>query len=329
MFDKLLPTLDAFLRLTFAINLRPQSFIFLAPNPSHSPLISIVYHFQPCTDVRAHGPCSHRPTLSSHSAISFYPLAALSTFPLSAVSSHSQPTFLNRPTRPAMGWFRRVRGKAPKAPASEPAIPTHHSRNPSSADVVQITHADVDGYSDDDDDSGSRFRPAHPAAQFHGAPGRRLATLYISPSETNLYLQALAGLDTANPELPLWSEPAPELPQLEIDAQPIPLPNIPYPTTPDIIPSLHPNRQNRRHGLLILSGDDGVHLSGFPSVMVSDVDTALRTWRLGVASRSNELEDVAKRHPEMPTYWKAELKGKVWRLKGTQELEWVHDARVR
>lgn len=212
-----------------------------------------------------------------------------------------------------MGWFRRVRGKAPKAPASEPAVPTHF-RNPSSVDLVEIDQADVDGFTED---SASRIRPT----QFHATPVHRLATLHISPSEINLYLKALAGLDTANPDLPLWSEPAPALPNLEIDEAPIPAPNIPYPTTPDIIPSLHPNRQNRRHGLLNLYGDGGVQLSGFPSAVVPDVDTALRSWILGVATRSDDLDEIAKRHPEMPVYWKAELKGKVWRLKGTQELE--------
>jgi hypothetical protein len=155
-----------------------------------------------------------------------------------------------------------------------------------------------------------------------------MATLHLSPSETNLYLHALAGLDKVNPNpnLPLWTEPAPALPNLSIDAEPIHAPNIPYPSTPDIIPALHPNRQNRQHGLLVLSGDAGVQITGFPATVVADVDTALQTWKAGVATRSEDLELVAKRHPEMPVCWKAELKGKVWRLKGTQELEWVHAA---
>ncbi|BEI80275.1 hypothetical protein CcaverHIS002_0108040 [Cutaneotrichosporon cavernicola] len=206
-----------------------------------------------------------------------------------------------------MGWFRRVRGKGPKAPASEPAIPTHVRRE--SADIVEIHHADADGSSDDG---------PHPPL---GAPGTRMATLNLSPSETNLYLQALAGLDNVNPKLPLWTEPAPSLPSVSIDVEPILTPNIPYPTTPDIIPALHPNRQNRQHGLLVLSGDSGVQLTGFPAAVVPEVDAALQTWKSGVAVRSDELEDVVKRHPEMPVCWKAELKGKVWRLKGTQELE--------
>ncbi|BEJ11356.1 hypothetical protein CspHIS471_0107780 [Cutaneotrichosporon sp. HIS471] len=206
-----------------------------------------------------------------------------------------------------MGWFRRVRGKGPKAPASEPAIPTHVRRE--SADIVEIHHADADGYSDDGPNP------------LLGAPGEPMATLHLSPSETNLYLQALAGLDNVNPTLPLWTEPAPSLPSVSIDVEPIPTPNIPYPTTPDIIPALHPNRQNRQHGLLVLSGDSGVQLTGFPAAVVPEVDAALQTWKSGVAVRSDELEDVVKRHPEMPVCWKAELKGKVWRLKGTQELE--------
>lgn len=216
-----------------------------------------------------------------------------------------------------MGWFRRVRGKGPKAPASEPAYPTH-SRDPSSADLVQINHADADGYTEDD-----HWNPHHRSAQATTGP-TRLETLYITPSETNLYLQALAGLDTASPTLPLWSEPAPEIPNLDIDQAPIPAPDIPYPKTPDIIPSRNPNRQKRRHGLLSIYGDAGVQISGFPSIVVPDVDTALQTWNLGVAARSHDMEEVAKRHPETPALWKAELKGKVWRLKGTQELEWVH-----
>ncbi|CAK9786019.1 hypothetical protein CC85DRAFT_95909 [Cutaneotrichosporon oleaginosum] len=207
-----------------------------------------------------------------------------------------------------MGWFRRVRGKSPKAPASEPAIPTHIRQE--SIDLVEINQADVEGYSED----SARQAPYAPS-------GQRMATLHLSPSETNLYLQALAGLDKVNPNLPLWSEPAPALPSLSIDPQPLPAPHIPYPTTPDIIPALHPNRQNRQHGLLVLSGDSSVQITGFPAIVVADLDAALQTWKPGVASRSEDLDYVAKRHSEMPVCWKAELRGKVWRLKGTQELE--------
>ncbi|GMK54750.1 hypothetical protein CspeluHIS016_0113360 [Cutaneotrichosporon spelunceum] len=207
-----------------------------------------------------------------------------------------------------MGWLRRVRGKGPKAPASEPALPTHSRRE--SLDIVDIHHADADGYSTDD-----VLQPPL------GDPGAGMASLQLSPSETNLYLQALAGLDKVNPNLPLYIDSAPTLPNLPIDAEPMPTPDIPYPTTPDIIPALHPNRQNRQHGLLVLSGDATVQITGFPAVVVPELDTALKTWEFGIATRSDQLDQVAKCHPEMPIYWKAELRGKVWRLKGTQELE--------
>lgn len=44
----------------------------------------------------------------------------------------------------------------------------------------------------------------------------RIATLYVTPSERNLYLAAMAHLSEDPRPLPLWSEPAPTLPQFPI-----------------------------------------------------------------------------------------------------------------
>lgn len=42
----------------------------------------------------------------------------------------------------------------------------------------------------------------------------RVVTLYVSPSERDLYLAAMSQLDQNPPLLPLWTDPAPELPHL-------------------------------------------------------------------------------------------------------------------
>lgn len=42
----------------------------------------------------------------------------------------------------------------------------------------------------------------------------RVVTLYVSPSERDLYLAAMSQLDQSSPLLPLWTDPAPELPHL-------------------------------------------------------------------------------------------------------------------
>lgn len=69
----------------------------------------------------------------------------------------------------------------------------------------------------------------------------RLATLYVTKSERNLYLAAMSALDQNPPNLPLWSDPAPSLPPLE-RSQPIHPP--PLPARPDhVYPSVYDHRQ--------------------------------------------------------------------------------------
>lgn len=46
-------------------------------------------------------------------------------------------------------------------------------------------------------------------------PPSRLATLYVTPSERNLYMAAMSQLDEGPPPLPLWAEAAPELPKVQ------------------------------------------------------------------------------------------------------------------
>jgi hypothetical protein len=45
----------------------------------------------------------------------------------------------------------------------------------------------------------------------------RTATLYITPSDRNLYLTAMSQLDRPVPALPLWSESAPSLPSVRAE----------------------------------------------------------------------------------------------------------------
>lgn len=81
----------------------------------------------------------------------------------------------------------------------------------------------------------------------------RLATLYVTRSERNLYLAAMSSLDQNPPNLPLWSDPAPSLPLLE-RSQPIhppPLPARPEQVYPSVYDHRPPQSPQQSRGLPI------------------------------------------------------------------------------
>lgn len=155
-------------------------------------------------------------------------------------------------------------------------------------------------------------------------------TQSFTASEENLYLAALQ--DSLQPvridPLPLWSESAPTLPPIKLSPSPIPNPNIPYPTNsmmqatsmPPGMPGF-PTTLVPHHGLVTLLGDNGFRLTGFPAKVVTEVERALKTWPLGLSARSESPDVLFKRKKGDVVIWRAELLGKVWRLKGNQELE--------
>jgi len=219
-------------------------------------------------------------------------------------------------------WFRRSRGDLP----------------PTKADDGQEVIID-------DQDDPERLRP------LHFSPNR-IATLYVTPSERNLYLAAMSALDKGPPPLPLWSESPPTLPLLP--SQPpnghftssstdwthlTTLPKSPkFVTSPDMpedgngltvrdefrrIPP-----RSTKYAFLSLNPPSGTRFTGFPVGTFLAVDAVfLEKWPAGVRKRSESFEGLrARGNSHESLSWTTELSGKVWKRKGHQELEYVHYA---
>lgn len=179
----------------------------------------------------------------------------------------------------------------------------------------------------------------------------RIATLYVTPSERNLYLAAMSELDQGPQPLPLWSDPAPKIPQLPlpppIDSKPLTLASPSQPTahtpppSPEVVTSPKPPRsglqvreklseamaqpETTRHALLCLIPDAALRLTGFPPDTIVAVDKTLdENWPLGVHTRSQVPQELVwtKGNEEQLT-WNVELHGEAWRRKGAQELQYV------
>lgn len=186
-------------------------------------------------------------------------------------------------------WLRRKPSKTP----SEPAVPTDIEED----HIVEVV------------------------PERHNVTSPTLQSIYLSPSERNLYLASLAGLDKPTSTLPLWSEPAPKIPELDFPT-PIPTPILPA------VPSPQPRRPRlsgitpvsfgpRGHALLTLSGNGELRFVGFNKETILAAEKHLSTWHLGVEGRS--------RLPEDGGVWRIVLKGRVWRVKGNKELPYVFD----
>ncbi|WWD19524.1 hypothetical protein CI109_103985 [Kwoniella shandongensis] len=182
----------------------------------------------------------------------------------------------------------------------------------------------------------------------------RIATLYVTPSERNLYLAAMSELDQGPPPLPLWTDPAPALPQLTAQT-PLGTPrirtrqpetmsdisNIYQPlamrpmspklvTSPGIRPSglmirveFQKNTAPRltRHALLGLSLPAGLRFTGFPPGVILDVEQTLKdAWSGGIVSASEGMDSVRRRDEKETFTWQADLSDRVWKRKGKEEL---------
>ncbi|ORX40706.1 hypothetical protein BD324DRAFT_678147 [Kockovaella imperatae] len=163
----------------------------------------------------------------------------------------------------------------------------------------------------------------------------RIASLYVSPSERNLYLAAMAQLERAPPNLPLWSDPTPSIPPLapqppfqaqlpNHDGRPLSTANghsksdsqslanrsmSPKLVTSPGVQSLAAGlsvrdefRLNRvpprstRHALLSLVPPATLRFTGFPATAVIAADEALsEAWHQGVTNRSESRYDLQRR----------------------------------
>lgn len=178
----------------------------------------------------------------------------------------------------------------------------------------------------------------------------RVQTLYITPSERNLYLAAMSQLDQGVQPLPLWAEPPPIIPRLPVShpmdsALPngfVPIAQYPLTTIP-LSPKLvtspglpgnglmireefrRPNSPSKatRHALLCLLPTSFLRFTGFePKTLIAMDRTMMESWPQGVWLRSEEMDKMSRRKGNGENLtWKVELHGRAWKVKGSQELE--------
>lgn len=198
-------------------------------------------------------------------------------------------------------------------------------------------------------DPQGRLRPI----QFES---NRVATLYVSPSERDLYLAAMCQLDQSPPLLPLWTDPAPELPHLN-STDPLDLPRVPSAYTitkpalgldvwtdrlhnPNLFPggvydpSSHTGLSVRdefrsysalksaNHAIIALSPPGEIRFTNFPPSALLALDNLIRDeWSQGIVNRSLGVVELKERDERDKIVWTVSLKGKVWKRQGIEELE--------
>ncbi|WWD03590.1 hypothetical protein V865_001644 [Kwoniella europaea PYCC6329] len=80
--------------------------------------------------------------------------------------------------------------------------------------------------------------------------------------------------------------------------------------------------QQSKHALMAFIPPSGLRLTGFPPSTISAVDLVLQeNWDQGIAGRSESAESLGKRKEDDKFTWKIEMEGKVWKRKGSQELD--------
>lgn len=227
-------------------------------------------------------------------------------------------------------WFRRSTHPPPTPPSPKPSTYLE------TATLVPLAG-----------ETEERLRPV----QFQP---NRVATLYVTPSDRNLYLAAMAQLDRTPAALPLWSEPAPILPDVSgsepFDAdrlRRILAETAPPTTSPErqalALGGLDPKlvrspqagvtglqmreefrpRQTRapsRQALVVLAVPSTVKFVGFPAEAFRDAEkTITSTWSAGVKTRSDH--PVAHGDDTESKTWTIQLNGQVWKRVGTEELD--------
>ncbi|KAK6909474.1 hypothetical protein I203_103493 [Kwoniella mangroviensis CBS 8507] len=80
--------------------------------------------------------------------------------------------------------------------------------------------------------------------------------------------------------------------------------------------------QQSKHALMAFIPPSGLRLTGFPPSAISAVDLVLQeNWDQGIAVRSESAESLGERKEDDEFTWKVEMEGKVWKRKGSQELD--------
>lgn len=164
----------------------------------------------------------------------------------------------------------------------------------------------------------------------------RIATLYVSNSDRNLYLAAMSQLDRGPPALPLWSEPAPSLPPFPPNQYGQPATDWNPPATQPVTSTIGPGLQIRdefravpprstTHAILSLNPPSGMRFTGFTKSTLLAVDEVVcEKWPIGVRRSSESVDGLkARGGTGEGLTWRVELNGKAWTRKGHQELEWV------
>lgn len=187
-----------------------------------------------------------------------------------------------------------------------------------------------------DPDPTDRLRPI----QF--SPNR-LQTLYVTPSERNLYLAAMSQLDENPPHLALWSDPAPSLPHIDsTDAISSPInegggwperQQSPIPIDPRLVTSpearfngglqirdefrrLAPAKEVR-YANMALTGAGGLRFTRFPANVLVDLERLFPANKV-VAESKEELLSMG--NAGVP-FWKVKMLGSMWKRTGAEELE--------
>lgn len=246
-------------------------------------------------------------------------------------------------------WFSFARQnpetiKAEKASAVSPAelLPPAAASDGvpnSSSNRLSVYNSDPQGY----------LRPI----QFEP---NRIATLYVSPSEVNLYLAAMSQLDQSPPPLPLWTDPAPELPRLN-PTDPLDVPRLPSTYTitrptfgldfwtdslynPKPLPGgvydppsstgllvrdefrSYSVPKSANHAIIALTPPGEIRFTNFPPSALLALDNVIRDqWPHGIVKRSLGVVELKERDEKDKIVWTVNLEGKVWKRKGNEELQ--------
>ena len=175
----------------------------------------------------------------------------------------------------------------------------------------------------------------------------RLQTLYVTPSERNLYLAAMSQLDENPPHLALWSDPAPSLPHINttqaipspIDEGggwpdrlpqppvPVPAPNPKLVTSPEARTNggLMVREEFRRlppakevqYATMALTGAGGVRFTRFPANVLVDLEKLFPPNKVVTESAEGLM---TMRNGVVP-FWKVKMFGSMWKRTGAEELE--------
>jgi hypothetical protein len=171
----------------------------------------------------------------------------------------------------------------------------------------------------------------------------RLQTLYVTPSERNLYLAAMSQLDENPPHLALWSDPAPSLPHINsTDAIPSPInegggwperQQSPIPTDPRLVtsPEARSNgglqirdefrkqapAKEVRYANMALTGAGGLRFTRFPANVLLDLEKLFPANKVVTESK----EGLLGMGNGVVAFWKVKMFGSMWKRTGAEELE--------